>query len=50
MEIEVFTGYIRTKNFEVTVGRAACVTCRATWNLGTNSAFALGTKENHGKP
>jgi hypothetical protein len=22
----------------------------STWNLCTNSAFALGTEENHGKP
>jgi hypothetical protein len=29
-------------NFEVTIGRAAYEAYRATWNLGTNSAFALG--------
>jgi hypothetical protein len=29
------------RNFNVTVGRAACEACSATWNLGTNSAFAL---------
>jgi hypothetical protein len=27
---------------EVTIGRVACEACRATWKLGTNSAFALG--------
>jgi hypothetical protein len=27
--------------FYVTIGRAACEACSATWNLGTNSAFAL---------
>jgi hypothetical protein len=43
-------GYIRAK-FNVTIGRAACEACSATWNLGTKSAFALGprkTKENPG--
>jgi hypothetical protein len=24
--------------------------CSATWNLGTNSAFALRTEKTHGKP
>jgi hypothetical protein len=24
---------------EVTIGRAECEACRATWNLGTNSVF-----------
>jgi hypothetical protein len=36
-------------NFDVSIGRAACEACSATWNLCTNSAFALGlskTKEN----
>jgi hypothetical protein len=32
------------KNFEVIIGRAACEACRVTWNLGTNSAFALGPR------
>jgi hypothetical protein len=44
------TGCIRAKIFEVSVGTAACEACRATLNLGTNSAFALGprkTTENH---
>jgi hypothetical protein len=26
----------------ITIGRAACEACSATWNLGTNPAFALG--------
>jgi hypothetical protein len=29
------------ENFEITIGRAACEAYRATWTLGTNSAFAL---------
>jgi hypothetical protein len=33
------------RNFEITIGRAACEACRATWNLGTNSAFALGPRK-----
>jgi hypothetical protein len=32
-------------NFEFTIGRAACEAYRATWNLGTNSAFALGPRK-----
>jgi hypothetical protein len=31
--------------FDVTIGRAACEACSATWNLGTNSVFALGPKK-----
>jgi hypothetical protein len=31
--------------FNVTVGWAACEACSATWNLGTNSAFALGPRK-----
>jgi hypothetical protein len=27
--------------FNVTILRAACEACSATWNLGTNSTFAL---------
>jgi hypothetical protein len=33
------------ENFEIAIGRAACEAYRATWNLGTNSAFALGLRE-----
>jgi hypothetical protein len=29
--------------FWSTIGRAACEACSASWNLGTNSEFALGT-------
>jgi hypothetical protein len=29
----------------ITVGRAAWEACSATWNLGTNSAFALGPRK-----
>jgi hypothetical protein len=29
------------RNFDVNIGRAAWGACSATWNLGTNSAFAL---------
>jgi hypothetical protein len=31
--------------FIVTIGRAAWEACSATWNLGTNSAFALGPRK-----
>jgi hypothetical protein len=31
--------------FDVTIGRAACEACSTTWNLGTNSAFALGSRK-----
>jgi hypothetical protein len=34
--------------FNVTIGRAAWEACSATWNLGTNSAFALGSKKTTG--
>jgi hypothetical protein len=37
-------------NFDIDFWGAACETCSATWNLGTNSAFALGstkTTEKH---
>jgi hypothetical protein len=27
------------------MGRAACEACSATWSLGTNSAFALGSRK-----
>jgi hypothetical protein len=33
------------RNFDVTIGRAACEASSATWNLGTNSAFALGPRK-----
>jgi hypothetical protein len=31
--------------FNVTIGRAVCKACSAMWNLGTNSAFALGLRK-----
>jgi hypothetical protein len=33
------------ENFEITIGRAVCEAYRATWNLSTNSAFALGPRK-----
>jgi hypothetical protein len=33
------------RNFYVNIGRAAWEACSATWNLGTNSAFALGPRK-----
>jgi hypothetical protein len=33
------------RNFDMTNGRAACEAYSATWNLGTNSAFALGSRK-----
>jgi hypothetical protein len=32
------------RNVNVTIGRVACEAWSVTWNLGTNSAFALGLK------
>jgi hypothetical protein len=29
------------RNFDVAIGRATCEASSATWNFGTNSAFAL---------
>jgi hypothetical protein len=36
---------VQGENFNVTIGRAAWEACSATWNLGTNSAFALGARK-----
>jgi hypothetical protein len=36
---------VQGKIFNVTIGRAAWEACSATWNLGTNSAFALGPRK-----
>jgi hypothetical protein len=33
------------RNFDVTNGVATCEASSATWNLGTNSAFALGSRK-----
>jgi hypothetical protein len=33
------------RNFDITNGRVACEVYSATWNLGTNSAFALGSRK-----
>jgi hypothetical protein len=33
------------RNFDVTLERDACETSSAKWNLGTNSAFALGRRK-----
>jgi hypothetical protein len=33
------------RTFDVTDGRPACEACSATWNLGTNSASALGSRK-----
>jgi hypothetical protein len=35
---------VQGETFNVTIGRAAWEACSATWNLGTNSAFALGPR------
>jgi hypothetical protein len=34
--------------FDVTIGRAAHEACSATWNLYTNSTFALGPSKTTG--
>jgi hypothetical protein len=41
----VLEGLILGKNFDVTIGRAACEAWSVTWNLGTNSAFALDSRK-----
>jgi hypothetical protein len=33
------------RNFEITIGRAACEACSAMRNLGTKSSFALGRRK-----
>jgi hypothetical protein len=33
------------RNFDVNIGRSACEACSAMWNLGINSAFALGRRK-----
>jgi hypothetical protein len=33
------------RSFEITNGRVACESCSATWNLCTNTAFALGSRK-----
>jgi hypothetical protein len=35
----------RAVDCDVTIGRAAYEACSATWNLGTYSAFALGSRK-----
>jgi hypothetical protein len=37
--------YIKANFFNVIIRRAAYEACSATWNLGTNSAFALGPRK-----
>jgi hypothetical protein len=36
---------VQSEMFNITNGRAAFGVCSATWNLGTNSAFALGPRK-----
>jgi hypothetical protein len=36
-------------NFDAAVRRAACEAGTARWNLGTNSAYALGQRKNMNK-
>jgi hypothetical protein len=46
--IEILTHIGRAilgRNFDVTKGRAAGEACSATWNLGTNSSFAPGSRK-----
>jgi hypothetical protein len=45
VRFELKLGAILGGNFDVTIGRAACEARSATWNLGTNSAFALGSRK-----
>jgi hypothetical protein len=33
------------RNFNITVGRATWEACSAAWNLGTNSALAVGPRK-----
>jgi hypothetical protein len=36
---------VQGEMFNVTIGRAAWEACSEMWNLGTNSAFALGSRK-----
>jgi hypothetical protein len=45
LENPTLGGLHRGEIFNVTIGRAACEACSATWNLSTNSAFALGPRK-----
>jgi hypothetical protein len=45
VRFELKLGAILGRNFDVTIWRAACEACSATWNLGTNSASALGSRK-----
>jgi hypothetical protein len=38
------------RSFHVTIGKAACEACCATWNLCTNSVFTLGPRKTTGNP
>jgi hypothetical protein len=38
-------GAVLGRNFDVNIGRAAWEACSATWNLGTNTTFALGPRK-----
>jgi hypothetical protein len=42
---EVKVTLVQGEIFNVIIGRAAWEACSATWNLGTNSAFALGPRK-----
>jgi hypothetical protein len=38
------------RNFDLTIGRAACEACSATWNFGYQLSICSRIEENHGKP
>jgi hypothetical protein len=33
------------RNVTINVGRAGCEACIAAWNLGSNSAFSVGSRK-----
>jgi hypothetical protein len=45
-QVPLFRSHVSAvRNFNITIGRAAWEACSATWNLGTNWAFALGPRK-----
>lgn len=41
----IWGGVTLGRYFDVNVGRPACEACSATWDLGANSAFAVGLRK-----
>jgi hypothetical protein len=45
IQSKVIVMLVQGEIVNVTIGRATWEACSATWNLGANSAFALGPKK-----